>query len=278
MRKFVKYHGLGNDFVIVDCRAGEDELQMREVVALCDRHRGIGADGVLTVLEDPEHFVRMRVDNADGSRAQMCGNGLRCVVRYLADAQDLPSTLNIVVEQRSYECGLAEADLVWIEMGRPEALPLNTEPDARGCISLKGSSGKFQGYVLSFGNPHLVLFSEADPLSWAEQEGAALSGHALFPDGVNVSFVCPEERGFRVVVHERGVGITQACGSGACAVAVAAVRAGLGPRNSDLPISLPGGRLGIRVSDDDSVRMEGPARRVFAGEVDLRALLDREEA
>jgi diaminopimelate epimerase len=271
---FLKVEGLGNDFVLLDLRhLGRDafEAEARRLgpraPALCDRRLGIGGDGLLLV-GPPERNgsdATMRVINHDGSRPQMCGNGLRCVALLLA--ADLGRTA-IVVDT---DAGVRRCD------ARPEGPPA---PGCRGEVTVDMGPGRDLGTVraaafdrplaaVSMGNPHAIVFTGPgeDPEALARAHGPALEVDAAFPEGTNVEFCAAGERELVLWVWERGCGITAACGTGACATAFAATHAGLAPWGAPIAVRLPGGRLEITVPQDPEagIRMRGPARVVFAG-------------
>jgi len=264
--RFWKLHGLGNDFVLVDRRERGIPLAPADVEHLCDRHRGVGADGVLSVLASARAPLRMHLTNPDGSVAEMCGNGLRCVVRWgLLRGLLAPSggVIDTDAGLRAWEPDPPEAILV--DMGVP-ALSGPGLPAQSGPVDAGGR----RGIAVSLGNPHLVLFLEAgeDPAAAAAREGPALEHHPAYPARTNVEFVRATADGLEVAVWERGAGPTLACGTGACAAAVAAVATGRVAAGAALQVRLPGGMLRIRVEKGLSrVRMSGPAVEIFAGEV-----------
>jgi diaminopimelate epimerase len=291
---FVKMEGLGNDFVVIDLRQGAvpDWLEDRAAIArLCDRHRGIGADGVLAVLPPRPGVTaaaRMRVRNADGSEAEMCGNGLRCVARYLAEA-DLGGQNPLYIETGAgvLRCTLtgspaAPDPLVEVAMGAPRllraAVPMlgpADEPCLDEPVALPGlapAPAQVRLTAVSMGNPHAVIFAPAQVRgpalrALAEQLGPQVEHHPLFPSRTNVE-LCQRHgpADYEVVVWERGCGITQACGTGACAVAVAACRLGLAKADAWLTMELLGGPLQVRVLPQErDVLMRGPARKVYSG-------------
>jgi len=252
--RFAKLHGLGNDFVLLDLRRGGEPLPAARALELCDRHLGVGADGVLTLL--PES--RMRVQNADGSVPEMCGNGARCAALWIAtggcahpgegrvelitDAGPRPCT----VEAQDPRRGLVEVDMGVAELSPPRAL------DA------------WEAVPISMGNPHRVVFVGSDAARLAATSGPRLS----LAENANIEFV--ERRGpqrYAVAVWERGAGLTQACGTGACAVAMAAVARGEARPDEEIAVELPGGTLTISVDGENRVRMRGPAELVFLGEL-----------
>jgi diaminopimelate epimerase len=254
-----KYHGLGNDFVLLDRRPGGADIDAAAARALCERRRGIGADGVLVLLDAPGAEARMSVHNADGSRAEMCGNGIRCVVKHVVDhSAKRPEEVPISTDAGLRVCrvrynGAQVAD-VEVEMGGARWGPWVDAP-------IPGHPG-LRGTAVSVGNPHLVLFDR--PADEPQTLGATLERHPAFRDRTNVEWALGIPGGLEVVVWERGVGFTQACGTGACAVAAAAVRLGRARAAEWLSISLPGGKLEVRVAPDfSSIRLRGPAAYSF---------------
>jgi diaminopimelate epimerase len=267
--RFAKYHGLGNDFVVIDGRELSAPLVAERVRQLCDRHRGIGADGVLTVWPSSGADARMQIQNADGSESGMCGNGLRCVAHYLQDEGRVSlaqSTVAIQVGAEAYNCERMAHECFRVAMGRP----LAAHPDLPGPeLVLESGGERFRAVCVQVGNPHAVIFVEAgEPMAFALRHGPALERHQAFPNRVNVSFVLARADGFDVVVFERGVGVTLACGSGAAAVAWAAVREGRWPTEKAMSIWLPGGVLTAEVDNRSAIWVTGEAKRVYAGEVE----------
>ena len=272
---FYKYEGLGNDFLIVEEEAlGGVQLTAEQAIALCDRHRGVGADGVITVGVSDRS---MHVINSDGSVPQMCGNGIRCVALHLARRAG-ESAFEVTIDTLAgpHSCGVVNrpgAEAVAVHMAPPSLspadLPLSSDaPWLDHPLSVAGRTLHLTG--VSMGNPHAVTFDEVGDARF--DLGAALQQDAQhFPEGINVGFVS-EQTGssMRLDVLERGAGWTQACGTGACAAAVAAVETGRAPREAQLSIRLPGGTLIISVgAPGDTVLMQGPARHVFEGEIVL---------
>ncbi len=292
MMRFWKYHGAGNDFVLLDGREDQLRLSPELAVRLCQRRLGVGADGVL-LLEPSSHprcDVSMRIVNADGSLAQMCGNGLRCVAKHLLDP--VPGRAEVTVETGAgpLSCtvhrdagGMVET--VRVDMGRPilerAAIPLAGEgPGVREEIRPPGGDLlRFTG--VSMGNPHAVVFfdgAEGGDLSvvgLARHLGPGLVGHERFPEGANVAFVRPEGGRLVAAVFERGAGLTAACGTGACAIGVAAGLEERVPFGTPVEVLLPGGALTVEVEPElGNVAMTGPARLVFSGELDPDSLSD----
>jgi diaminopimelate epimerase len=254
---FEKWEGLGNDFVIIEVAGEHQWLDPARVREICDRRRGVGADGVLFVERATAgNNGRMTVFNADGSRPEMCGNGLRCVAAYLA-AEASSSVLDIVTDDGVKRCfverrrGDAEVE---VEMGNA-----SIEPEA----SFQIAGGTHRFLRVATGNPHAITFERYDRAA-IELIGPAVERE--ISGGANVEFAQLDERGIDVVVWERGVGFTLACGTGACAVAAAACVTGRAELDKPIRVTLPGGPLWITIARDTlAIRMRGPARRAFSG-------------
>ncbi|RKG93604.1 diaminopimelate epimerase [Corallococcus terminator] len=274
--RIFKYHGLGNDFVVLDRRRTGVDITPEQSRWLCDRRRGIGADGVLAILPSTRGMARMVVHNVDGSIAEMCGNGLRCAVKYLVDhSGEHPALLDVETGAGVLTCepGYGDGGVVGVDisMGPARLVAANLPSGTTGqpfVASPVPGHPELMGTAVNMGNPHLVLLDQ--PLEDAERLGPGLERHPAFPDRTNVEFVRVDEDGLTVVVWERGCGLTQACGTGACASAVAAVLAKRLPGNAWMRVTLPGGDLRIRVPDDLSdIRLRGPVAFVFEGVVAL---------
>jgi diaminopimelate epimerase len=253
--RFWKYHGLGNDFDVVE---GEEPMSPARAVALCDRRRGIGADGVLTVLPASEGgSARMHIYNPDGSVAAMCGNGVRCVARHLAETRGLTGEIVVETDAGPRACtvhlGAGGIESVTVDMGQARI-----EGTQEFVIGVE----RVRALRVSMGNPHAVV------LDGPEAARAGIVGPAIeaqVPGGVNVGFGRASGSTVDLVVWERGAGLTLACGTGACAAAVAALHEGRLAGTTPITVNLPGGTLQIAVDDDLSVQMTGPAERVFEG-------------
>ena len=280
--RFAKYQGLGNDFLVVDLRTADAALAAAvqdpaNVIALCDRQFGVGGDGVLAVLPSTTGDARMRVLNSDGSEAEMCGNGIRCVARELFDRGGLAkSTLQIETGAGLLACEVGE--LVTVAMGAPRLtrgeIPM-IGPATERCIE-QAFEGRHLTAV-SMGNPHAITFvrSRAEAQAQALSLGPATEHHAWFPRRTNAEFAFVKSRSeIDLVVWERGCGITLACGTGACATAVAAILTGRCDGDQPIRVNLPGGPLSIRVGTD-GVMMSGPAQLSFDGELPLDRLAHR---
>ena len=256
---FVKGHGTRNDFVLLPDLDDDLDLDAETVRALCDRRSGIGADGVLRVVRRQGRGARWFMDyrNADGSIAEMCGNGIRVVARWLVDS-GLEHDGGFGVETRDGIKGVHTLDggNVRVEMGRAER-----SPDAK--VGLDGQWWPASGW--SMGNPHLVVL-DIDVSALDLTSAPVIDPAGNFPDGANIEFV--ESVGpdhIRMRVHERGVGETQSCGTGACAAAVAAM-AHDGHASGTYVVDVPGGRLSVAWMPDGNVTLTGPAVIVAEGE------------
>ncbi len=276
--RIAKYHGTGNDFLMIEDLDDVGPLAPELVAALCDRHLGVGGDGVIRVTQggDGSDFS-MDYLNADGSVAEMCGNGIRCLGKLVFERGFTEKT-ELDVDTRAgvkhlwlrVEDGVVTS--VTVGMGPPafarSAIPMRGpawetflgEPfDVGGGMTVKASA-------VSMGNPHLVLFVEDDPDRYhVAHIGPALEHHELFPEKTNVEFVQVRGDDLKVRVWERGSGETMACGTGACAALVAANEAGLVPRRAD--VRFPGGVVHVERTDDQ-VLLTGPAERAFEAIVD----------
>jgi diaminopimelate epimerase len=311
---FAKVQGLGNDFLVVDLRPGQPGANVTPAPtdpavaqALCDRHFGIGADGVLAILpvqQGQQGDARMRVINADGSEAEMCGNGIRCVAKvlYEKDANLRRPVIRIETGAGLLACSVqavgGQVQAVSVDMGRPRLLrqeiPVAGPPGERAIKATVNASGRsFTFTGVSMGNPHAVIFVDDPAVSLrelAETHGPKIEVDPLFPRRTNVEFArLRTTAGGSVeidcVVWERGVGITLACGTGACATAVAAALEGRWNGDGEIAVNLLGGPLTISLERDPGagatyamVVMRGPAALVFEAEVDTEAFLTRRAA
>ncbi|MET0339358.1 MAG: diaminopimelate epimerase [Polyangiales bacterium] len=280
--RFAKYEGLGNDFLVVE-QSRFPALTPALAARLCDRHFGVGGDGVLVTGLSAEGRPFMRVINADGSAPEMCGNGLRCVALYLVERGLVTpraegDAFEVDTDAGPHAVRVLRADggaQVEVRM-RPaslegcEVLGAGVPRDARG--HWVDREEHFDGRAVkltavSMGNPHVVTFD--DVLADASTLGPRIERDARFRAGANVGFATLQDaENIALTVWERGVGFTLACGTGACAAAVAAVETGRAPRGGTLHVHLPGGPLAIRVgAEGEPISMTGPARHVFDGDV-----------
>ena len=263
--EFVKAHGTGNDFVVIDDLTGSIEISAAQVRAICDRHFGIGADGVIRIARGTSAPFFMDYRNADGSLAEMCGNGVRVVGKYLGD-RGLCGTEVDLETRAGVKRLLLHAgddgcvDRVTVDMGAPEVDQANMlEP-----IEVDGFI--YEPARVSMGNPHAVLFVDDVDKAPVTTLGPAVEIHPAFPNKTNVEFVQVLDEGhIRQRTWERGVGETLACGTGACAVAVASQLRGVAGER--VTVQLRGGRLELEWTPGGTVRMTGPAEEVAHGTI-----------
>lgn len=281
--RFSKMHGIGNDFVVVDCISqGIDETMeaMLEQAAqrICDRRFGVGSDGLILILPSRAADLRMRMFNPDGSEAEMCGNGTRCLAKYAYD-HGLTDSQNITLETRA---GLKtmklllrgkQVDQVRVDMGSPvlrKSLIPMAPPDAETFLDqpVKVAGKRLRLSAVSMGNPHAVLFDCGVDEGTVTTLGPLIEKHHLFPSKVNVQFA-EVINTTEIVLRtwERGAGMTLACGTGACAAVVAGALTGR--LNRKVEVHLKGGDLLIEWGGDNRVHMTGPAEEVFQGEFPL---------
>ncbi|PIT39644.1 diaminopimelate epimerase [Snodgrassella alvi] len=279
--KFTKMHGLGNDFMVIDGINQKFNPSTAPIAAWAQRHTGVGFDQLL-LIEAPrqaEADFRYRIFNADGSEVEQCGNGARCFARFVYD-KGLSSKKQIVVETAGGVImpRLNDDGLVTVDMGvpllAPEQIPFAAidEEDARS-ISHQLVIGNETVSVtcINMGNPHAVIVVEDIEQAPVHRLGAAIENHKQFPQRVNVGFMqIVASRRIRLRVFERGVGETQACGTGACAAVVAGISLGLLGDDEPVEVNLPGGQLLIswQQQPDAHVWMTGPTQSVFDGEID----------
>lgn len=261
--KFTKMQGLGNDYIYVYSKK-EPENPAELSIKLSDRHFGIGSDGMIWILPSKIADFKMRIFNADGSEAMMCGNGIRCVGKYVYD-KGLTKKTTVTVETLS---GIKTLNLT-VEKDKVKSVSVNMGRADAGLVNRVTVYGKDVEYIpVSVGNPHAVVFVDNIAKAEVDSIGPAMERHDRFPDGVNVEFVqILSESEVRMRVWERGSGITMACGTGSCATVMAAISIGLCRYNTDVAVHLDGGTLIINIATDNTVTMTGPAEISFEGEV-----------
>jgi diaminopimelate epimerase len=277
--EFLKMHGLGNDFVFIDHflsqpAPGQAEGDYPELARkLCHRQFGIGGDGMIAVLPSDKADARMRIFNLDGSEPEMCGNGIRCFARYVFDqgyVKKNPLTVETLAGILTLELKLEEDKVtgIRVDMGepilKPELIPVMAEVEPVVKAKLEAEGQEFEYTAVSMGNPHCVIFVEDYEALDFERLGPVIEKHPLFPRKTNVEFIRVDSREeLTMKVWERGAGPTLACGTGACASAVAAILNGKSERK--VTVHLPGGDLLIEWGEDNRVYMTGPAAYVFKG-------------
>lgn len=281
--KFIKMHGAGNDYIYVDGMKETVPNESEAAIKLSDRHFGIGGDGLIIIKKGTNADYEMVMYNADGSRGAMCGNGIRCVAKYLYD-QKYVNSKQFTVESMgavkyitvTEENGVATGATV--DMGKPmlNAKDIPVVCNGEKCINEKITLAdrEFHMTCVSMGNPHAVMFIDEHPIDFdLEKYGKIAEGNTeIFPDRVNAEFAkVIDRRTVEMRVFERGAGETLACGTGTCATVVAGIINGLIDKNEEITVHLRGGDLKIKWSGDenDGVIMTGPAEYSFTGEVEL---------
>lgn len=274
--KFEKWNGLGNDFVIVNGAEETIEDYSAAAIEVCDRHFGIGADGLVVLLpcqQDDADF-EMRIFNSDGSEAEMCGNVMRCIAKYIADNRlSDKKELHILTKAGIIIPALAQmpdgSTQVRVNMGKPRLVPseipvISETEETIISRPITAGDDTFSMTPVSMGNPHCVIFVDDIAKIALSEVGPKLETHEWFPRKINVEFAQVLDRNrIRMRVWERGAGITLACGTGACATIVASVLNDRTDRRAD--IILDGGTLQLEWSEDGNVYMTGPAVKVFKG-------------
>ncbi|MFD2670209.1 diaminopimelate epimerase [Marinicrinis sediminis] len=273
---FTKMNGLGNDFIVVVAdQLPENASEL--AIAYCDRHFGIGADGLVFILPSEEADYRMRIMNSDGSEAEQCGNAIRCVAKYVYDQQMVSSeqvsieTIGAGVQNVQITAENGTAKTVRVDMGKPilEGLKVPTTIDQETVVNqdIEVDGQTYQFTAVSMGNPHAVIYVDDAVQFDLHQWGPKLETHPMFPNKINVEFATVKSRDYvDMRVWERGAGPTLACGTGACATLVSSVLNGHTDRAAT--VSLKGGDLFIEWSEEDGhVYMTGPAETVFTGTV-----------
>ena len=285
--RFTKMHSLGNDFMIVDLISQRANLHPGLIRELADRKLGIGFDQLLTVRppEDPDLDFRYTIYNADGSEAQQCGNGARCFLRFVRDeGLTTRSAIRLETNTGTISCKLEKDGNITVDMGQPVLQPakipfMAEAPQITYRISLSESCGQPENAEdssevvelssIGMGNPHAVITVADVDKAPVERIGPIIESHPRFPERVNVGFMqVVSRKKIRLRVFERGVGETRACGSGACAAVVAGRLQGL--LDDVVDVELPGGHLSVNsAGDDDTVKITGPACRVYEGRLQV---------
>lgn len=283
--KFTKMHGIGNDYVYINCFEEKlvPEEMIDDIIAMSDRHKGIGSDGVIFIMPSEVADARMRMFNADGSEGKMCGNGIRCVGKYVYEhgiSHNNPlrietasgiKTLNLDVVQGKVES-------VTVDMGIPildsKLIPVNLDVEQVINYPLVVNNQEYLITCVSMGNPHCVIFTEGIDYLDLEKIGPLFENNPVFPERINTEFVeIIDDKTMKMRVWERGSGETLACGTGASASVVAAIYNNVFTRDQEIKVILKGGELYITLTSDSHVFMRGSATEVFTGEYKLKRKL-----
>lgn len=276
---FTKMHGTGNDYVYVDLFQQKLENQAEVAKVVSDRHFGIGADGLICIAPSETADCRMIMYNADGSEGAMCGNGIRCVAKYVYD-HGIVQKDHMSVETKS---GIKQLELtvedgkavyVKVNMGeavlKPSEIPVQAEGEDFIARQIEAGGKNYTVTCVSMGNPHCVVFTEGIDGMDLEKTGPLFENNPLFPDRINTEFVeVLDDHTLKMRVWERGSGETISCGTGTCAAAVAAVLNGHCPRGEEIEVRIRGGALYDTYLENGEVLMKGPATEVFQGEIEI---------
>lgn len=276
---FTKMHGTGNDYVYVDLFQQKLENQAEVAKVVSDRHFGIGADGLICIAPSETADCRMIMYNADGSEGAMCGNGIRCVAKYVYD-HGIVRKDHMSVETKS---GIKQLELtvedgkavyVKVNMGeavlKPSEIPVQAGGEDYIARQIEAGGKNYTVTCVSMGNPHCVVFTEGIDGMDLEKTGPLFENHPLFPDRINTEFVeVLDDHTLKMRVWERGSGETISCGTGTCAATVAAVLNGHCPRGEEIEVRIRGGALYDTYLENGEVLMKGPATEVFQGEIEI---------
>ena len=280
--RFTKMHGISNDYVYISTFDQPEEDWEQLAIRLSDRRTGIGGDGIILVCPSEVADAKMRIFNADGSEGKMCGNGIRCVGKFVYDKGLVPAdkttvTIDTLSGIKTLELTVRDGKVqsARVDMGaailNPAAIPVKFDGDRMIDAPLEVDGKTWNVTAVSMGNPHCVTFvDDVDSLA-LEKLGPHFENHPAFPERVNTEFVrVIDDHTLQMRVWERGSGETWACGTSACATAVAACLNGYCKKGDDITVHLRGGDLVIRYTDD-TVIMTGPASTVFEGEVEIES-------
>lgn len=276
--KFTKMHGIGNDYIYINCFEETVDEPEKVSVVLSDVRKGIGSDGLVLIMPSDKADFRMRIFNADGSEAMMCGNATRCIGKYvyekgLTDKTEISLETNSGIKYLKLFIKDGRVGLVSVDMGRailcPGEIPVKSSLESFISQPVEVNGKKYDITCVSMGNPHAVVFMDDIDSLGLERLGPHFENHELFPNRINTEFIrVIDSHTLQMRVWERGSGETHACGTGACASAVAAVLNGYCPRGEEILIHLRGGDLRITYNNDETVLMTGPAAFICDGTVE----------
>lgn len=277
--KFTKMHGTGNDYIYVNLFEEKLENLSEFSIKISDRHFGIGSDGLICIAPSDTADCRMIMFNADGSEGAMCGNGIRCVAKYVYD-HGIVKKDKITIETKSgikhLELTVQNGKVVYVRVNmgqailRPEEIPVKDEGKDFIARNISVGGKDYVVTCVSMGNPHCVVFTEGIDELKLEQVGPLFENHSLFPDRINTEFVEVIDRHtLKMRVWERGSGETISCGTGTCAATVAAVLNGYCDREEEIEVKIRGGSLYDTYMENGEVLMKGPATEVFQGEIEV---------
>lgn len=282
--KFTKMHGIGNDYIYINCFEENvvPEEMIDDIIAMSDRHKGIGSDGVIFIMPSKVADARMRMFNADGSEGKMCGNGIRCVGKYVYE-HDISHNNPLQIETASgiktlnLEVVQGKVETVTVDLGSPildpKLIPVDLDVEKVINYPLVVNNQEYLITCVSMGNPHCVIFTEGIDYLDLESIGPLFENNPIFPERTNTEFIeIIDDKTMKMRVWERGSGETLACGTGASASVVAAIYNNIFTRDQEIKVILKGGELYITLTQDNHVFMRGNATEVFTGEYKLKKL------
>lgn len=277
--KFTKMHGIGNDYIYVNCFEEKVDNPEKVSIYVSDRRKGIGSDGLVLIMPSDKADFRMRIFNADGSEAMMCGNATRCIGKYVYD-KGLTDKTEITLETNSGIKYLTlfpengKVEFVEVDMGKailtPKDIPVNSDKERFISEPVEVDGKEYKITCVSMGNPHAIVYMDDIKDLELEKIGPSFENHKLFPDRINTEFIeVIDSHTLNMRVWERGSGETFACGTGACASVVASVLNGYCNHDEEVTVHLRGGDLKITWNSDDTVIMKGPAALICDGDIDV---------
>ena len=277
--KFTKMHGIGNDYIYVNCFEEKVDNPEKVSIYVSDRRKGIGSDGLVLIMPSDKADFRMRIFNADGSEAMMCGNATRCIGKYVYD-KGLTDKTEITLETNSGIKYLTlfpengKVEFVEVDMGKailtPKDIPVNSDKERFISEPVEVDGKEYKITCVSMGNPHAIVYMDDIKDLELEKIGPSFENHKLFPDRINTEFIeVIDSHTLNMRVWERGSGETFACGTGACASVVASVLNGYCNQDEEVTVHLRGGDLKITWNSDGTVIMKGPAALICDGDVDV---------
>lgn len=282
--RFTKMHGIGNDYIYINCFEENvvPEEMIDDIIAMSDRHKGIGSDGVIFIMPSDKADARMCMFNADGSEGKMCGNGIRCVGKYIYE-HDISHNNPLQIETASgiktlnLEVVQGKVETVTVDMGSPildpKSIPVDLDVEKVINYPLVVNNQEYLITCVSMGNPHCVIFTEGIDYLDLESIGPLFENNPIFPERTNTEFIeIIDDKTMKMRVWERGSGETLACGTGASASVVAAIYNNMFTRDREIKVILKGGELYITLTSDNHVFMRGSATEVFTGEYKLKKL------
>ncbi len=277
-------HGIGNDYIYVNCFEEKVENPEKVSIYVSDRHKGIGSDGLVLIMPSDKADFRMRIFNADGSEAMMCGNATRCIGKYVYD-KGLTQKTEITLETNSGIKHLklfpenGKVEYVEVDMGKailvPKDIPVNSDKERFISEPVEVDGKEYKITCVSMGNPHAIVYLDGINDLDLEKIGPSFENHVLFPDRINTEFIeVKDSTNLNMRVWERGSGETFACGTGACASVVSSVLNGFCKNDEEVTVHLRGGDLRITYCSDGTVIMKGPAALICDGDVDVSHIIE----